>query len=551
MYREKPMHKAFLRVKTAEFLSPAPSTMSGSKALVVDANPSSRSILKGMLIDLGIRSEDIKQVTSYTDARGELEYRNYDIVLCDYHFTDTNQTGPDLLDELRRNNRLPYSTICIMVTSEASQAKVAEAAESALDNYLLKPHNHNNLAERLRVARHRKVVLADIFRAMEAEDFNTAANLCQARFNARDEYWVFAARIGGELLLRLNRHDDARVMFEALDATKALPWARLGIARAQLEGGQLTPCKRTLESLITDNPGYADAYDVMGRAHFQSGDFEQAFETYQRALSLTPSSLSRLQKMGMLAFYLGRTDEAMQALERAASLGGTSSMFDQQSTVMLALLQFSKNDNKALQKSLNLLMKAHESAPRSARLRRMYELVNILMLMQQKQIAEAVRRVKNMPREFTMPDYDFEAAGNMMSLLLQLRAFELDLPDAEIWIERLAKRYCISKAMTDMLCLPLSANPPYQDVIRGTYKAFGATAERALSQAKAGAATEAVASLLRDATATCNAKLMDLADMLIQRYSDKITDPSLEVSVLALRNKYARRAPAGAQQAPR
>lgn len=512
-----------------------------TRALVIDINPTSRSILKGMLVDLGVPSERVKQVGRYTDARIELETTQYDIVLCDFHFNDTQQTGADLIEELRQGNNLPYATVFIMVTSEASYARVAEAAESALDSYLLKPHTHNDLAQRLRLARHRKQALADIFQALQEEDFHLAAGLCQARFDARGEYWVYAARIGGELLLRLNKHDEAKVLFEAIDATKALPWARLGIARAQLDSGQITPAKRTLESLIVENPTYADAYDVMGRAHFQAGDFEAAYETYRHAVSLTPSSLSRLQKMGLLAFHLGKTEEASQVLERATALGVTSRMFDFQTLVMLSLSYFEKQDGKSLQKSLNQIAQAHEKAPRSARLRRMHEMVHILNLMLQRQVAEVVRRIKNMVREFAQPDYDFETAGNMMSLLLKLRASELELPDAELWIEKLARRFCINKGMTDMLAMMVHAHEPYEIIVRDSYRKLTSLAEASLSRSKAGQANAAITELVNQSNATGNTRMIELADMLRQRYHDQGLEPELLQKLEELQARYVRK----------
>jgi len=39
------------------------------------------------------------------------------------------------------------------------------------------------------------------------------------------------------------------------------------VARAQLEAGQINQATTTLEKLIGEDPNYADAYDVMGRAH--------------------------------------------------------------------------------------------------------------------------------------------------------------------------------------------------------------------------------------------------------------------------------------------
>lgn len=109
-------------------------------------------------------------------------------------------------------------------------------------------------------ARHRKTTLRSIFEAIESEDFAQAAALSRARFDARDEYWLYAARIGAELLIRLGDHGAARMLYEAVEKTKALPWARLGIARAEVEAGDLTQATSMLEALISSQPGFADAW---------------------------------------------------------------------------------------------------------------------------------------------------------------------------------------------------------------------------------------------------------------------------------------------------
>ena len=285
---------------------------------------------------------------------------------------------------------------------------MAEAAEGALDGYLLKPHTATALGARLKQARHRKRVLKDIFEAIEANAFDEAARLCLQRFHERGEFWLYAARIGAELLLRLDRAKDAQKLYEAVIATQALPWARLGVARAQLDDSQSAPAQRTLESLIGDQPGYADAYDVMGRLQVDQGQFGQALETYRQASALTPSSITRLQKQGALAFYLGEREESTKALERAALLGISSKMFDFQSLVLLAVSRFHDRESKGLQRCLDNLSHALEKAPDSVRLRRFVAIVGTFHLMLQRQVAAVVAAVKEQTAELRDERFDLE-----------------------------------------------------------------------------------------------------------------------------------------------
>ncbi|HEY2928309.1 response regulator, partial [Piscinibacter sp.] len=260
------------------------------RALVIDGNPTSRSVLTAQLRDFGVGT--VVQTGRIKDARNILENRQFDIVLCDYHFDGSEMSGQDLLDELRREQLLPFSTVFVMVTGEASYAKVAEAAESALDGYLIKPHNATSLGERLREARQRKRVLRQIFENIESGDLAVAAALCQARFDKRSLYWLYAARIGAELYLRLDKHAEAQTLYAAVVEARALPWAKLGIARVQLAAGQIAPARRTLDALVGEMPQHADSYDVLGRVLVEQGEMQAAFEIYQKAAELTPGSVT-------------------------------------------------------------------------------------------------------------------------------------------------------------------------------------------------------------------------------------------------------------------
>jgi CheY-like chemotaxis protein/Tfp pilus assembly protein PilF len=508
------------------------------KALVVDANPAARSLQVAQLRDLGVGT--IVQCGRVQDARRQLEAREFDIVLCEQDFHGGEYSGQDLLDDLRRAQLLPFSTVFVMVTSEASYAKVAEAAESALDSYLLKPHTAQALADRIQQARHRKKVLKDIFIAIEEGRFDLAAQLCMRRFEIQGAYWLYAARIGAELLLRVGKHDEARGMYEAVIATQALPWARLGVARAQIEAGAGPSGRRTLESLIADQPGFADAYDVMGRVQVEQGQFAEALATYRTATQLTPSSIARLQRQGMLAFYLGENDEARKVLERAMSIGISSKMFDLQTLVLLAVTRFVDRDSKGLQRCLDNMNHALEKSPASARLRRFAGVIAIFNLMLQRQVAQVVAEVRAMSREIGEGDFDFEAASNMVAMLAYLTAAELRLDAAEDWIDTLALRFCTTRSLSELLARAGQVHAPFAARIREQHGAVTALAEEAMSHSVAGEPRAAARALLTAGARTMNAKLIDMARMVLQRHADRIADAAdLTDTADALRRRYA------------
>jgi CheY-like chemotaxis protein len=511
--------------------------LSSTRALVVDGNPTSRAILVNQLREFGVGS--VVQCTRVLDARRQLEYKTFDIVLCELSFGQDSATGQDLLDDLRRNQMLPFSTVFIMVTSEATYIKVAEAAESALDGYLLKPHTASNLAERLYQARQRKSSLQEIFTAIEAEDFETAVELCVRRFESRGPFWLYAARIGAELLMRVGKYDAAQTLYEAVVAAKTLPWAKLGVARSQLDKGEPLRAASTLENLISEDPNYADAYDVMGRAQFELGNFEQTLDTFKMAADLTPHSITRLQNLGMLTYYSGNRVEAEKILGKTARLGLDSKMFDSQTLVLLAFARLESGDYKGLQHCQDDFAKLIDRYPDTARLRRLSATVDALALIQARQFAKSVEAVRDLAGKVTQADFDFESATNLVALMALLADKAIQLDEVESVVDALGMRFCTSRAMSELLAGAAVIHPPYAERIRACNTQILKYAETAMSLSMEGDPSAAVKNLLIHGKDTLNAKLIETAHLVLQKYGDKIANRlQLSEIVQTLRNQY-------------
>lgn len=508
-----------------------------ARALVIDGNTTTSSIVVAQLKDLGVQS--VVQCSRLADARRQLEGRPFDIVLCEQSFGKDASTGQDLLDDLRRNQLLPFSTIFIMLTGEATYSKVAEAAESALDGYLLKPHTAGGLVDRLRQARLRKAALKEIFTAIEAEDFEQAAQLCVERFETQGPYWLYAARIGAELLLRIEKYAEAQALFEAVIAHKVVPWARLGVARSMLKAGDTSRAATTLERLVSDEPGYTDAYDVLGRAQFELGNLDRALALYKMVCQLTPHSITRLQNLGMTRFYAGDRGEAEETLAQVVRLGLDSKMFDAQTLVLLGFVRLMTGDRKGLKNCQTDIEKCLRRSGGDERHRRLAAVVDVQIMLQSQMFERAADAIGAIISDMDATDFDFEAATNLLSLLTQMWKMMAEFNQADTVIDKLGMRFCTSRAMTELLAGAASECAAYVARVRACHAQVIKLSEHAMTLSMEGDPSAAITELLAHGEETRNSKLIETAHLVLRRYAKDIQGvEQIAEAVRGLRERY-------------
>ena len=512
-----------------------------SCALVVDGSPASRSLLAAQLRDLGVGT--VVQTGRTETARQLLEQRRFDIVLCDYHFGDNRLSGQDLFDELSREHLLPQATVFVMVTSEGSPAKVIEAVESALDGYLLKPYTAAALGERLREARRRKAGLRPVFDAIEQGDHAAAAVECERRWARQEAYADYCARIGGELYLRLGRHDDARRVYESVLAALGLPWSRVGVARCQWAAGRSGEARQTLQAVLAglpELPGHADACDLLGALESEQGELGAAFEAYRRAAQITPGNITRLQRAGTLGFYVGAHAAALPALEVVARLGAQSKMFDAYVLALLGFLHFDAGDRRGLQHAQLQLARWRERHPQALRLRRFDELLRALRHLADGRPPEARLLAARLSAEVERADMDIEAACNAIGLWSRLDDSGFAGDDGRAAVAEIAARYCVSPGSTGLLVAAAHGSAAVTGAVREADAAISALARpQATAEAGQDSLRCAVATLIEHGRRTRNARLIDLAGDAARRHLGAIDDgAALLASVERLAERY-------------
>ncbi|MBX3633913.1 MAG: response regulator [Rubrivivax sp.] len=493
-----------------------------ARALLVESNPLLRSVAAAQLRDVGVGN--VSQAARVKDARLLLERESFDIVVCNRELDDNDVAGQDLLDELRRENLLAPGTVFIMVTSQATYHQVVEAAEAALDGFLVRPYTAVLLGERIAEARARKRELAEILRALDAGQTQLALVQAIKRFQDQRPYAAWCGRLGAELLLQLGRADDARLLFEKLAAPKRAVWARLGIARAQVAAGDNAAARRTLAGVLQDEPGSADAHDLLGRILVEQCDFDGALVEYRAAAELTPGCLLRTQHAGALAFYQGSAEEALALLERAVGLGVQSKLFDALTLLLIGLLRMDRGNTAGVASVRDQLVRYRERFPDSPRLQRLEKAARVLAALAGGAHETALQGLAELSTQVDDDDFDLESASVLLALWARVPAPHLDAARHAALLERVGQRLCISKAIAEALVAAAGRSEVAVATIRRCQAQVSALSEQAMERALRGDPAGGVSLLLEAGERQRNTKLLELALQLVRRHEAALPD---------------------------
>ncbi|WP_085315497.1 response regulator [Derxia lacustris] len=497
-------------------MPPADLKLPDCQVLVIDDSRIARQVCETLLHDLGVRR--ITSVGRMSEARRAVERERYDLVLCDYHFDGDDSNGQDLLEDWRRNRVLSFMTVFIMITGESKYQHVAEAIETALDDYLLKPFTGNTLAERVAMAYRRRLALAPVYHAIEQRDYARAANQCCAVVEGDGPYRMYAARLCVELLIRAGRHADARRLLEELNRGQILPWARLALIALDADEDDLARSRRALEGVVTDHPDFADARDQLARVQFELGDVTGALASMKRAVELTPSNPARLQKLGWLAFLLGDTELAREKLARAWRAGRQSRSFDPHTLLLHMLLLFEAGELRELRRLREPWQRLLRRCGDSPRLARMDRLVEVLTCFAGGQFEAGTARLGELADCLRQPDADFEFACDFLALLVRVSAPGIELPRAARWVELIGYRYSSSRASTAALGLLVARDETLVQLLRTAHGVVTRRCQDAMACLVKGSPQTSVEMLFDCGRRTHNLKPLDMARRVAARH---------------------------------
>ncbi|CAN7315255.1 response regulator [Pseudoduganella sp. LjRoot289] len=314
--------------------------------LLVDPNQGMRASLRNMLNQSGITRID-DAVSSGTAIR-QLGKKAYDIVLCEYDLgsgsSDNGQDGQQLLEDLRHHKLIGPWTIFIMLTSEGVYGKVVSAAELLPSDYILKPFTVEVLLQRIARAVGKRTSFLPIYELINqgnVRDAIAATGTGEANY---PRHATDFARLRAELHFGAGHLAEAELTYHTILAGRPVGWAHLGLARCQYAGQRYEDALATLDKLLTQNPEFMAAYDLLARTHEALGQAVQAKKVLEDAVAISPHMVSRLRHLGTVAYETGDIGVAEKAFKQVVAKAKYSEFRDPEDHVNLVKALVKKGD---------------------------------------------------------------------------------------------------------------------------------------------------------------------------------------------------------------
>lgn len=282
--------------------------------LVVDDQDAARQTLKICIQSMGGFSVD--QALSFNEAANRINRQMPDVIICDY-MLGSGRTGQQLLEDLRRSDRLPDTVAFLMVTAERSYEQVVSAVELAPDDYIIKPFSPEILRTRMDRVIRKKIFFRRFSEQKRKGDFAAALAELDALDSAADSkpYRFDILRARAETLLRAEDFPAALSCYAAIIDIHPFPWALAGQARALRRLNRYDEAGAAVDSVISAAPNYFDAYDLKADICCDLGEFEEAQQILQKIAERTPRNWKRKRNLSVLAKHNGDFAKAKELIE--------------------------------------------------------------------------------------------------------------------------------------------------------------------------------------------------------------------------------------------
>ncbi|WP_348730518.1 response regulator [Rheinheimera texasensis] len=322
-----------------------PKFYKAKKVLVVDDCDPVRASIKGMLQKIGF--EHIAQAPDANAAIANCTEIQYDFILSDFNLGE-GKDGYQLFEALKHLRLLKPGCCFIIISAESHRQIVHGVIELQPDSYLLKPFSFVQLEKRLMRAFEIKHVLNKVYQEIAEDLFIEAANSCELVIKNDPEFAVFALRLRGELLLKIEHYQAAEQLYLSILNRRDYAWAKLGLAIARFCQQRWLEAEFELRELSKMDETRVEALDWLSRLFLKRQLYKDAYETLNEVTKLSPKNYKRQKALANLANINGLKEDAVKIYARLQQ-AARYSIFDTPDNFLnyaRAILELTKDANK-------------------------------------------------------------------------------------------------------------------------------------------------------------------------------------------------------------
>lgn len=257
------------------------------KFLVVDDMIGMRRTIRNMLRQLGYVR--IVEADDGVSAWNKLSIDRADVAIVDWNMPNMN--GITLLKKTRQDDRLADIPF-IMVTAEVAEETIAEAAETEVDAYIIKPFVAKTLEEKIEQVLERKKNPSPLETHLRRASVFAHAG----QYN----------RATSELKTALVVQPGSPRVFTAF-------------GDLYCQRGMLDDAEKAYKKALLIEPKFMKAHDSLAAVLLKKGDEKRVIAALKEAVAVSPKSAARQVMLGKVLLESGMTGEARKAFKCAVS----------------------------------------------------------------------------------------------------------------------------------------------------------------------------------------------------------------------------------------
>ena len=201
-----------------------------------------------------------------------------------------------------------------------------------------------------------------------------------------------------------------------------------------------------------------------------------------------------------------------------------SKLFDALTLTMIAMLRHDASDAPGVNSTLSQLVRYRERFPESVRLARLERAASALAAWMGGAIPAGMATLRELSTQVAEDAFDLEAANLLLGLWSRAPLGHFEPTEYEALLDRLAMRFCTSKAIAEVLAAAARRSEIAVAVLHRCQTRITAIAEQAMDQSLRGNPALAAQQLLDAGTQTLNAKLLEMCVLLARRHAAAIPE---------------------------